>query len=491
MARKTIEKHPLEKRAKDIEMMVSYWDKTNAIVEGLDAIKRDPEQFLPKFPKETDNDYTYRVKLSKLTNVYRDVLEGLATKPFEQPVSLIGDDIPEMMEEFIKDVDGSGNNITMFCASSFFNGINNGIEWILVDYPRVINRNVTIAEAKKQNIRPFWSRIAAHNVLEVRTKMIGSKELITYFRVFEPSMEYEVEDRVRVYERVQIDAGQPIVQWTLYERNPKATKPEDQFIQIDTDIMSIDVIPIVAFWTGRRDGKSFKFYPVMQDAVDLQVTLFQNESALEYIKTLAGYPMLAANGIKPERDDTGNVKPVSIGPGRVLYGPTDGQGNNGEWKFIEPNANSMEFLQKNIDKTKQDLRELGRQPLTALSTQLTTVTTSIAAGKARSAVSAWALGLQDAIENCILLTAMWMNIEYDPEVNVYTGFDNVANDNSDLEELGKARERGDLSQETYWEEMKRRKVLSPEFKAESERERLLNEIPVNEPDSPVIDENQI
>jgi hypothetical protein len=173
----------------------------------------------------------------------------------------------------------------------------------------------------------------------------------------------------------------------------------------------------------------------------------------------------------------------------VLYGVPDGAGGAGEWKFIEPTANSMEFLKKSIDSTKQDLRELGRQPLTALSSQLTTVTTSIAAGKAKSAVTAWALGLKDALENALLITMKWMNVQYEPEVNVYTGFDNVMDDGSDLEALGKARERGDLSQETYWAELKRRKVLSPEFKAEDEFKRILNEMPSGETD--IMPENKV
>ena len=125
------------------------------------------------------------------------------------------------------------------------------------------------------------------------------------------------------------------------------------------------------------------------------------------------------------------------------------------------------------------MRELGRQPLTAMSTQLTTVTTSIAAGKAKSAVTAWSYGLKDALENALLITMKWMGIDYEPEINVYTGFDNVLDDGSDIEELGKARERGDISVETYWDELKRRKILSPEFDIEEERKRLLDEIPVD------------
>jgi len=464
----------LSARAQDIASMVPYWDKVDAIVEGYEAVKALGQTMLPKFPDEKDADYAFRLASSKFTNIYRDVLEGLATKPFEEEVTLIGGNIPENVMTFVEDVDGTGNNLTMFSALTFFNGINFAIDWIFVDYPTVdVLKPLTVAEAKARNLKPFWSHVLAKNVLEVRTTVIGSKEVISYIRVLEPAYNGGPE-RIREFSRSLSNE----VTWKLYERNINAVKIEDAFFEIDGGTLSIPVIPFVPFATGRRDGRSFKFFPPMRDAADLQCVLYQNESALEFIKTMAGYPMLAANGMKPKMTADGKTpERVAIGPMKVLYGVPDGNGNHGEWRFIEPNANSMEFLQKNIDKTKQDLRELGRQPLTALSTQLTTVTTSIAAGKARSAVSAWALGLKDALENALKITMMWMNSDYEPEVNVFTGFDNVADDGSDLEALIKMREAGDLSQETLWFEMKRRKVLSPEFDTESERNRILEEIP--------------
>ncbi len=474
------EDEKLTGKAKDIALMEPYWDRVRAIVEGHEAVRARGVDFLPKFPGEIDEDYRFRLQCSKFTNIYRDVLEGLATKPFEEEVSILGGDtVPPEIMEFSENVDGSGNNLSMFSALTFFNAINNAIDWIFIDYPTVdMNVLINREQAKNLNLQPFWTHVLAQNVLEVRSDIIGSREVLSYIRIFEPAGN-DRPNRIRIFERYE-----NTVTWELYE------KIKEKYELVQNGELSIPVIPLVPFSTGRRDGRSFRFFPVMQDAVDLQVTLYQNESALEYIKNLACYPMLAANGIKPDKDADGKPKKVSIGPMKVLYGLPDGSGNNGEWKFIEPSANSMEFLKKDITSTKQDLRELGRQPLTALSTQLTTVTTSIAAGKARSAVSAWALGLKDALENALVITALWMNLkDYDPEVNVYTGFDNVRDDGSDLDALGKARERGDISLETYWVELRRRKVLSPEFKSDEEMKRLLNEVPSDmAPDSPVLDQ---
>lgn len=479
-------KHLLE-RSPDIEAMVPYWDKVEALLKGYDAVKASGPLFLHRFPKETDDNYDLRLDKTKLTNVFRDVIEGLASKPFQDEVTVVrGDDaenqeVPEYVKEFIENVDGAGNNLTAFSALTFFNGIAFGIDWIMVDYPQVINADgITITQAKSLNIKPYWVHILGKNILEIRTRMVGSKEQLTYFRYREPAYLGERE-RVRIY-RLDDDNK---VYWYLYE---EPEKKEDDWILIAEGIMTIDEIPVVPFIVGRRNGSTWELYPPMRDTVDLQMVLYENESALEYIKMLACYPMLATNGAAPAKDAKGERPTVAVGPNRVLYGLQTQDGRGGDWKYVEPNANSLEFLQKNIDKTKQDLRELGRQPLTALSTQLTNVTTAIAAGKAKSAVTAWVYALKDCLENALLLTVKWMGrAEYEPQVNIYTGFDNVTENGSDLTELGKARERGDISRETYWTELKRRKVLSAEFNSEAEIKRLLDEIPSG--NGPDVDDN--
>lgn len=487
----------LLKRSPDIECMIPYFDMVTDIIAGEEAIKAGGKKYLPKFPDELDKDYAFRVEVGKFTNIYRDTLEGLATKPFQDEVALVGEAATEEMKAFCEDVDGCGNNISTFAALTFFNGINYAIDWIFVDYPTVDDVNMSIAEAKKRNLKPFWRHILGKNVLEVRSHMEGSKERIDYFRYQEPSYGDEPV-RVRVYAEEYDESLQKHIMWHLYQQLEHPTEDGEDFIEIANGEMSIDFIPVIPFITGRRDGNRFNFYPVMKDAANLQIKLYQNESALEYIKVLACYPMLATDGLKPKLDSTGKPEKIAVGPGRVLYGAELKNGGGGTWKYVEPNANSLEFLKKDIDKTKTDLRELGRQPLTALSSQLTTVTTSIAAGKAKSAVTTWALALKDTLENALLVTMLWDKKQVpeneQPEVYVYTGFDNVLEDGSDLEELGKARERHDISQETYWEELKRRKILSAEFTAEREKQRLLDDIPtdvVDTDEAPTTDEKEL
>lgn len=461
------------RRAKDSAAMLPYWDKTDAIVEGYEAVKAAGKTYLPQFCEEPDAEYKNRLELTKFTNIYRDVVEGLATKPFEEEVTLIGDKVPEAVVKFTENVDGSGSNLTAFAAQTFFNGINSAIDWIFIDYPTVEPGIVrTVADAKAAGVRPFWSHVLGRNVLEARTVNIAGSEVLSYIRIFEPGGDGP--DHVRIFERLL----NGVITWELRVKNDKAAAEDDGFSVESKGTLTLKVIPLVLFTTGRRDGKWFKFFPAMADAADLQISLYQDESALQFVKTMAGYPMLAANGVKPEMDADGKtVKKLAVGPSKVLYAPPNGNGDSGSWTYVEPSAQSMTFLKASIDGTKQDLRELGRQPLTAQSGQLTVITTAVAAGKARSAVSAWALSLKNALEEALKITAEWLAVPYEPEVNVFTEFDNFTDSDKDLTALQAARAGGDLSRETYLSELKRRKVLSPEFDFDEENEKLLNEVP--------------
>jgi hypothetical protein len=467
----------LMKRSKDAELMLPYWNKVDAIVSGADAIRKAGTDYLPKFVDEENKDYNFRLAMTKFTNVYRDIVESLANKPFESEVSLAeGDEKakpPEQIKEFIENVDGSGSNLTAFAAATFFNGVNSAIDWMFIDYPKVDNSIVrTIEDAKNAKIRPFWSHVLARNVFEVKVTMTGAEEVLTYARIYEPGSP----DHIRIFEKNP--DGKVI--WTLYEKTDTWNEAEKTyFVKIDEGLITIGVIPLVPFTTGRRDGRTFHFFPLMQDAADLQIELYQQESALKFAKTLTAYPMLAANGIAPQLEPDGRTpKKLAVGPGRVLYAKPDASGKVGSWAYVEPSAQSLTFLAADVKETVQQLRELGRQPLTAQSGNLTTITTAVAAGKSKSAVAAWALNLKNSLENALVITAMWMNLkDYDPEVNVYTDFDDFSENAKDVETLDKARERKDISRETYLSELKRRKILSAEFNAEADMKLLLEETP--------------
>lgn len=456
------------KPSPDWEAMRPYWEQVNTIIEGAEAMRTAGQKYLPKFNNESTEDYDFRRKCAKFTNVYRDIIEGLASKPFAQELGL-ADGSSGSIQTIAEDIDGRGNNLHTFAAECFFAGINRAIDWILVDYTKSDGSAKTKAEESQAGVRPYWVHVPANSVIDVQSEIIQGREQLTLVKILETAK------RVRQFERMQ-----GFVAWTVFE------EVDDKDWQVtDEGTITLAEIPMVPFITGRRKGTKWQFHPPMRDAADLQVELYQAETGLKHIKTLTCFPMLAGNGVNPVMDGETPMR-VPVGPQAVLYAPMGHEGRHGEWKWITTDAPVLQFLADDVESTIKQMRELGRQPLTAQSGNLTKITSAVASAKGNSAVQMWALGLKDALEQALKYTAMWLNDNSEPEVKIHTdfGIDEVAEVAPGL--LLDAVNNGQITQRTFHSEWKRYSILSPEFDEEAEARALRDELTDDDEETPAI-----
>lgn len=469
----------------DYEAMSQYWDMIAAIMGGSSAMREAGQAYLPKFPNESKEDYQDRLKKAKFTNIFGDIVETLSSKPFENEIEI--ESASSTIEDLLENIDGQGNHIHVFASNLFNAGVADAITWFMVDYTKGVPAGATLAQERALGARPYWVHIPARNLVAVYSKSIGGRDEIVHARILENSVEREgwgevTHERVRVLDRAvtyndqgeALSAAQPT--WELFEK--QEDKGENKWVLIGGGEMTIDRIPLVPFITGKRKGASWVVRPPLEAAAHLQIKHYQYESGLDYAADNTCFPMLAGNGVTPDMGEDGNVKPVPVGPKGVLYAPPGVDGEHGEWKFIEPGAQSLTFVSDHMVKaTEMQIRELGRQPLTAQSGNITTITAAFAGDKAHTVIEAWALNFKDALENGLKLTAEWLKLAEEPEVQINTDFSLALKEDAGTDAIEKARERGDISQETYWLEMKRRGHLSPNFDSDKERQRLINEMP--------------
>lgn len=480
----------------DYKAMVDYWQTADDLFRGAGAVRDAGQRYLPKWHNESWEQYRDRLRWAKYTNVYGDILNNLADKPFSEEVTLV--DSPAKYQTMVEDIDGQGNNLHNFAATFFKAAINSAIDWIYVDYTQVNPNTVdangrvrrkSVAEERRAGARPYWVRVSALEMIAVYSAVLNGVELFVHCRMIEVSTERDGYDEVTVTrireinrdpiyneDGLIIDYAAPT--WTLHVSKDKTWEVED------SGTIDIGIIPIVPLIIGERIGNSWRIDPSMRDVADLQIDLYQQECGLQNARQLTAFPMLSADGVEPEMetytDDDGNTRtrpvPAPVGPRTVLYGgrSADG-GQGGSWKYVEFQGNSLRFLSEEIKSSVKELREIGRQPLTASSGNLTVVTTAFAAQKGNSAVKAWVLALKDALELAFRYSALWMNDEDGPSVNVYTDFEEGIGQDDGFEDVVTMRKEGDLSQETLWEEAKRRGRLSDEFTVDRERDRLEKE----------------
>ena len=313
-------------KSPDWTAMADYWETVEAIVDGRDAVISGGDKYLPKFTNESDKDYAFRLATARYTNIYRDIIEGLAQKPFAKELHLV-EGYAARFDDLVEDIDGRGNHLHVFAGETFFSGINKSIDWILVDYTAAAGLR-TVADEQKAGVRPYWVHVPADNVIWLESEIIEGREQLTVVKIL------EAPKHVRTFWRVDSetakeqglgDGSGAVVMWKTEVENAEGIWVIDKQAKL-----TINEIPMVPFITGRRKGVHWQFKPPMRDAADLQIELYQQETALKYIKTMSCFPMLAGNGVTPITDASGKALPVPVGPAAVLYAPMNSDGQSGE-----------------------------------------------------------------------------------------------------------------------------------------------------------------
>jgi hypothetical protein len=490
----------------DYNSMAGFWQMVDTILGGAQALRNHASLYLPRFENETQKDYANRVAWAPLTNIYADISRNLASKPFAKQLTVDEKSSEAIVGKidaasdnrtggFVDDVDGQGNNLHVFASNSFQDGIDHGLTWILVDYPSA-NDGIedadegarSQAQEQEMGLRPFWVFLPATKVIAAYSEFENGVEVLTHVRIDEAATvrneygEITVE-RVRVIDRAEIadgTFGPPI--WTVFEKQRDAAG-KDVWVPISTGTYTIGVIPLVPVFLGKRIGMSFQVEPPLRDLAYMQIEEFQQESNLKTAKNLTAFPMLVFEGSTQPVDDDGKKVIVPVGPRTVLFPGSNAGGGNASVKFIEPGATSLKFLEDSLAAFRKEMRDLGMQPLTEAN--LTVITTANVSKKASSAVQAWAILFQDAIERCFTLTNKWLGTTDTTEVLIHTDFAVDLDDTGQPEVLIKSVSQGILSKKTVRGEFKRRGILSDEFDEDTEEERIAEETQGLEPEAAI------
>ena len=447
----------------DYNAMEREWRLISAIMAGVVEMRNCCGDHLPKFEGESSEEYRRRVATAPWRPEFTDILQTLASKPFGRDVALKGvvsdaivgklDDASGMrIGGLVDDIDGRGSSLTTFAREVFFKGVAKGVHAILVDYP-TMSEKASRADEIALGARPYWVQVPVENILALYTELQGVREVITHVRIRENRMERE-------------GYGEKIVE-CIRVLEPGTSEVFEK--QANGSWLSLGVtsvlrggkqggVPLVLYFTGERFGP-LRVRPPLGDLAQLQVELWNALSRQEEILTYAGAPMLAANGLAAP--DKGQK--IEVGPKTVLFAPPVGDGVKTGFEYVQPNAKNIAEIRKHVEAIQLDMRRIGMQPLTEQPGNPSATGQSIAAAKAHSAVKAWAILLNDAIEQAMVFTAEYLRIPATIQTEVSTDFSVIPYAQFPLQTLTQARTNRDISRKAYLESLKRYDVLAADF----------------------------
>ncbi len=468
--------------SQEYNWMALNWAITTALRGGTPAMRAAGRHYLPQEPSESEEAFKNRLNRSVLTNIYKKTVDKIVGKPLRKPIQ-IGEDVPEQIKTYLDDVDNLGSNLDVFASQVLTHAIDDGLVHVLVDFPPTASiqgefpgGSLTLEQQAEMNIRPFARIIKAEDLIGWKWEIRDGRKVLVQIRIREHIKEDDpsdadgftqvVKERIRV-----IEPGL----YRVYEQGNG-----DDYTLIDAGPTSMPIIPLVTFYTNRVGF--MQAAPALLDLAYLNVAHWQSDSDQRNILHVARVPILFGTGF----GDAEEQVHLEVGPNSMTRAP-----QGADLKFVEHSGAGIEAGAKDLESLEERMEMLGLEMLVKRVPGNPTATAkAIDQAEADSPMGIMARELEKFLEQVLDLFARWLQMGDDAGGNltVFKDFSINVDDFEAIKVLLDMRSSREISQTTFWREVKRRGFLSDEFEEGSEIDLLDLESPL--PAEPGSDETR-
>jgi hypothetical protein len=434
--------------------------KSRTLMGGTEAMREAGKLYLPQFEGESDKHYNLRKQMSYLFNGFRKTVFDMSGRVFEQPTN-VSDDASEAFIEWAKDIDMEGRDLSTFAKTVFENGLQSGIEFLLVDAPPAVEGE-TQAQADSENRRPYIIHIKPEQVIDCKKGRIKNKAALVHFRFKEVIQVKKDEfssksvDQIRTFDIVE-ETEKVLVR--TYQENKQG-----KWEQVDDDLFTgLSEITIIPFYCNRTDY--FKGEPPLEDLSDLNIAHWQSQSDQRNILHFVRVPILFARGLPAKT--TLKISAASL---------TKASSEKADLKFVEHTGSSISAGQKDLEHLEFQMETMGLQLIVSKKGPQTATGENRNEKKETSRLSAMADSLQDALEKCFVWMGEYGAQEFDGTIKVFKDFAAGSISSEVLSTLIQSVMNGKISKRTFWKEMVRHGILGEDFDPEVEDVLLSDEI---------------
>lgn len=474
------------------DFMAPAWEKIQTVLDGTRALRDAGQSYLPQHSKEADSVYRERLERAVLMNLTKITLDSWVGRPFSEPIEL-KEDVPPEIKDLSENIDTLGSHINVFARNVFREGLAKAYTHVLVDMPRLGSPEDgsprTLADDRDEGVRPYWVHIKPEQLFFAESAIVDGNETLLEIRFLESITTREGFAIVtkEVVKQMVLTGG--AVEVAVWEEKKTGSSKKTEWVIIDQYMMEINQIPLVTFYADRDSfmlGKS----PI-EDLVDLNIAHWQSGSDQRAVLTVARFPMLAVSG------GTDEDKSLVVGPNRWLYCPDP----TGKFYYVEHTGKAIEAGLKDMLELTRQMGEYGAEFLKKRPGRETATARTLDSAEASSALQDVTLRFKDFMENCLALTAKWLDLENGGSINVNSDFGTAPISGEGLRILMEARTNRDISREAFVAELKRAKILDEDFDPDGDvlalEEEVMNMLPVplpkndgtNEPMNDIKDED--
>jgi hypothetical protein len=447
-------------KVSDVQNKMHHRSKVErTLMGGTHAMRRAEGEYLPKEPAESEDAYQCRLMRTFLFNAFGKTVSDMTGKVFMKPI-VLKPSVPKELVTFAEDIDLTGRHINVFARDVFFDGMQVGGGYILIDLPPSVVRadgaTPTLADEQKANLRPFLTYITLENLIGWKSQMVNGAATLTQVRFKECVTEPDGLFGEKEIEQIKVLTPGA---WQTFR---KAQTGSD-WVPFESGNSRLPKITLVPFYVQRTGFMTFE--PPLEKLAELNVAHWQSQSDQKNILHVARVPILFGAGFSADEKLI-----VGVNSATVTTNPL------AKLTYVEHTGAAIASGDKDLQNIEAQMSAVGAQ-LTQLGPNGQSATGEISDDyKENSPLAMMARSLADALEQALGYMNEYLGAAPDlgGEIDINTDF-GVTAMRTDLQQLLGVRQAGDLSQETLWEEMQRRDYLSEAFDPEVEKDRIASE----------------
>lgn len=439
-----------------------------ALLGGTNAMRAAGKAYLPQWPQESEESYKLRLQSSTLLPVMRETIGQMVGRVFFKDVDT--DKVSGSLKPLLDNVDLQNNNLSVFCSAWFADALAFGSSYVLVDFPSA-EGNRTLADDKAQGLRPYAVLIRNADVLGWRSELRNGVPVCTQFRYQQSIVVPDGDFGEKTIEQVNVLEPGLVRRYRKDDNGAWALHEENLMQRGGNPLDYVPVVELVPEKTGFFIGR-----PPLLELAHLNVKHWQSQSDQDNIVHYVRVPLLAYSG---EED----VASVAAAAGNMIT-----LGKDGVLQYVEHSGAAIAAGVNALEKLEADMQAAGAKLLTRTKLALTDSQARDEQGKEISLLRHYANLLEDAIGRLLDMMGRWAGIEDAGAVEISGNIDADYNPVTSLDVLLKMNTAGAISDQTLFDEAKRRGVVSDIADWATEKERLKQEAESAEPAGMMFDQ---
>lgn len=444
---------------------------------GTYDVRAAGEKYLPKNEKEHDDDWAVRLRGATLTPFFRNAMHSMLSKPFEKPLTLDQDLTHSKIFEYYDNIDLSGTNLHDMGYVYGLESTVSGVSFLVTDFQNNQAIGATLQQQKDMLLRPYIFHVKPHNVFGWRTEKVGGVSKLTQFRYFTVVEKPEGDFGVQYVPVIRVLEPGKWQEWEFRGTNGWVFAAEGEVRGFDN--RPLNVIPVTPYYTNQCG--TLKALPPHEDIGYANIKYYQSRSEQDTSLHFARIPMYFGKNLNVSVPGQEKSEPgIDISSHNIILGGADS-----DLKVVEHTGQAIEAGRVDLKDLSDEIAAMTVAAHYAKPGNMTATAKAIDESNKNTVVKARTRNLEAALNQALDYMALFDRElaafkeanEHVASVNLNTDYGLSMAAESDIQDLIKMRQMGEISSPRFLTEVQRRGLLSDDLDIEDEVDSAESDVP--------------